>query len=29
MILGDEFNCSSIFKMGDLGKKKELTWTKS
>ena len=29
MILGDEFNCSSIFQMGDLGKKKELTWTKS
>ena len=29
MTLGKEFNCSFIFQMGDLGKKKELTWTKS
>ena len=29
MTLGDEFNCSSIFQIGDLCKKKELTWTKS
>ena len=29
MPLGDEFNYSSIFQMGDLGKERELTWIQS